>query len=98
MRLLVIAVLLSCVCQVRCRVVVAVLLDVLVEGAAGVGHEHGLEGRLLAVVLGDESLEPLGRVLGDHATPVEDRDPAAEALRLGQVVRREDDRGVVRRR
>src|SRR6187397_1013511 len=76
-------------------VLVAVFLDVLVEGAAGEGHEHGLEGRRLAVVPRDHLLEPLRRVLGDHATPVEDRDAAAEALRLGQVVRREDDRRLV---
>ena len=41
--------------------------------------------------------EPGRRVLGDDPAVVEDRDPAAQAFRLGQVVRREDDRRVMRR-
>ena len=45
----------------------------------------------------DRGLEALGRVLGDDPAVVEDRDPAAEAFGLGQVVRRQDDRRVVRR-
>ena len=42
-------------------------------------------------------LEPVGRVLGDDPTVVEDRDPRAQALCLGQVVGRQDDRRVVGR-
>ena len=43
-----------------------VLLDVVVEGAAGVGHEHVFEGRA-SVRCGRvmSGLEPVGRVLGD---------------------------------
>src|SRR4051812_6076896 len=76
--------------------VVAVLLDVVVEGSAGVLHEDRVERRRLAVSLGDEALQPVWGVLGDRSAVVEDRDPAAEALRLGQVVGREHDRRVVR--
>ena len=43
-------------------------------------------------------LSPSGVSSATIATPVEDRDPLAEALRLGQVVRREDDRRAVARR
>ena len=73
-----------------------VLFDVVVEGAAGVGHEHVLEGRLgrprrSAVC----ALSSVGRVLGDDPTVVEDRDPGAQALGLGQVVGRQDDRRVM---
>ena len=70
-------------------------LDVVVERAAGPGHEGVLEGRIAAVPLRDEALQPVRRRLGHHAAVVEDRDPVAEALGLGQVVRRQDDRRVV---
>ena len=73
-----------------------VFLDVLVEGAAGVGHEHVLEAGGATLLGRHHGLEAFGRVLGDDAAAVEDRDASAEALRLGQVVGREDDRGVVR--
>src|SRR6187549_2360520 len=68
-----------------------VLVDVVVEGAARVGHEHVLEGRLASEPLARLGLE-LGRgAVGDDAAVVEDRDPGAEALGLGQVVGRQDD-------
>ena len=73
------------------------VLDVVVERLARVGHEHGLEGRRLPVVLGDHALELGRRRFGDDPAVVEDRDPLAEAFGLGQVVGREHDRCVVRR-
>src|SRR6185369_2323901 len=74
-----------------------VLVDVVVEGPAGVGHEHVFEGRRATEPPRRRGLEAVGRVLGDHTALVEDRDATAETLGLGKVVGREDDRRVVGR-
>src|SRR6478609_1763787 len=75
----------DCACMVltsfRCLVVVIglVLVDVVVEGAAGVGHEHVFETRLASEPLGRQGLELVRGAFGDDPTVVEDRDPGAEA-------------------
>src|SRR4029079_17051810 len=78
-------------------VVGLVLIDVVVEGAAGVGHEHVVERWRGCRPAGLAGLEAVRRVLGDDAAAVEDRDLATEPFGLRQVVGREDDRRVVRR-
>ena len=56
--------------------------------------EHPLAGRnrtgaqMVVQAIADEGLEPGRRVLGHDPGVIEDRDPAAQALRLGQVVKR----------
>src|SRR3954453_10103846 len=72
-----------------------VLVDVVVEGAAGVGHEHVFEGRWSSDPLSGLHLELGDGALRDDPAVVEDRDPAAQALRLGQIVGRQDDHRVV---
>src|SRR2546421_1768641 len=69
-------------------------LDVLVEGAAGVGHEHGVE-RGRQALAGDEPLEALRRVLDDGPAVVEHGDPLAQAIGLVEVMGGQDDRSVV---
>src|SRR5215204_4275529 len=76
-------------------VVRLVLLDVVVEGAAGIGHEHVLEAGLAAEALPRLGLQIGGGAFGHGPSVVEDRHPTAQTLRFGQVVGGQDDRRVV---
>src|SRR5829696_9002658 len=59
-----------------------VLGDVVVEGAAGVGHEDGVHRRGLIVALRHLSLELVGRAFRDDPAVVEHDDRVAQALGL----------------
>src|ERR1044071_4434190 len=57
-----------------------VFLDVLVEGAAGVGHEDVVHRGVPAVALGHQGLQRFRRALGDDPALVEDDDLVAQSL------------------
>jgi hypothetical protein len=77
-------------------VLVFVVAQVVVQGAAGVRHEDALHGRLQPALLSHFGLERLWRVLDHDPAVVDDPDPVAEPIRLRQVVRGQHDRGVMR--